>query len=586
MKRLVQALGCAVLLAIVSLAVAQTTFQTSFRYDEIGNLKEIVDATGRIPQAPSSLIVTAITSRRITLSWTDNSSGLSEETQFLIERKSGSSAFMGAGAVTADVTTSSDSGLTPETTYVYRVRAKNDFGSSQYSNEATAMTLPPGIPEAPSSLAAKPVNAGQINIVWTDNSLDEFAFTVERKTGASGTYTMVAVLGPDATGHADTSVEPSTAYLYRVKANGFKGIGDSAYSNEAQATSLAANSPITPSALAIRPLGPGLRVTWTDNVTYENGYVIERKMEAIGEWAEVGSSVVSTGPYYYDDLVPPLLSNATYYYRVRAYMDGTPRAYVTPYSNEARGKQYMTWPSAVAVTPLGVSLRVSWADNSSFESGFKVERKSGPAGTWAEIATTNANATLYDDATVQPGNAYFYRLRAFDAGGGYTEYSDEASGQQAASATPSALTATRLSNTSVRLNWADNTSDESGFKIERRTGSAGTYSEIGATAANAASYDDSTVQAATTYFYRVRAYATAGGVTQYSNEAMSQACPSGQILCSNVCVNTATDTRNCGACGVVCGYGYKCSSGQCSPICPSGYIYCDPTCVKYPQVCP
>jgi hypothetical protein len=46
--------------------------------------------------------------------------------------------------------------------------------------------------------------------------------------------------------------------------------------------------------------------------------------------------------------------------------------------------------------------------------------------------------------------------------------------------------------------------------------------------------------------------------------AQSQAsCPTGQVKCSNGCVNIATDTKNCGTCGRVCAAGQTCSQGTC-----------------------
>jgi hypothetical protein len=72
---------------------------------------------------------------------------------------------------------------------------------------------------------------------------------------------------------------------------------------------------------------------------------------------------------------------------------------------------------------------------------------------------------------------------------------------------PSDLAATSPSPSSAQLTWTDNSTDEDGFSIERKTGVSGTYAEIATTATNIASYTDSAVDAGTTYFYRVRAFA-------------------------------------------------------------------------------
>src|SRR5690606_30610130 len=67
-----------------------------------------------------------------------------------------------------------------------------------------------------------------------------------------------------------------------------------------------------------------------------------------------------------------------------------------------------------------VSLR--WADNSSDESGFKVERANG-SGAFAQIATTGRNVTRFDDTKVAAGTTYRYRVRAYN-GAGNSPYSN------------------------------------------------------------------------------------------------------------------------------------------------------------------
>ncbi|HJY81928.1 MAG TPA: LamG-like jellyroll fold domain-containing protein, partial [Candidatus Binatia bacterium] len=68
------------------------------------------------------------------------------------------------------------------------------------------------------------------------------------------------------------------------------------------------------------------------------------------------------------------------------------------------------------------------------------------------------------------------------------------------------------------LTWVDSSTNESGFQIERKTGSAGTYAQIATVVAKTTSYVDGNVTAGITYCYRVRAFNSAG-VSVYSNEA-------------------------------------------------------------------
>jgi thermitase len=85
---------------------------------------------------------------------------------------------------------------------------------------------------------------------------------------------------------------------------------------------------------------------------------------------------------------------------------------------------------------------------------------------------------------------------------------------------PSVLTA-KASLRTVTLNWLDNSSNETGFYIERglRSKTGVVYARVGAVAANVRTYND-TVPAAGTYYFRVQAYRTDGTtsiVSPYSN---------------------------------------------------------------------
>ncbi len=52
----------------------------------------------------------------------------------------------------------------------------------------------------------------------------------------------------------------------------------------------------------------------------------------------------------------------------------------------------------------------------------------------------------------------------------------------------------------------------------------------------------------------------------------------GDTFCSSACVNTKTDTSNCGACGTTCATGQTCTNGACA--CASGQTLCNGKCVN------
>ncbi|MDB6024368.1 MAG: hypothetical protein JWM68_591 [Verrucomicrobiales bacterium] len=90
------------------------------------------------PNAPSGLAATAISASQINLTWVDNSS---DESGFRVEHSTDNVNFTQFISVGPNVTATSDTGLTPNTLYYYRVRSYNASANSAYSATVSKATL-------------------------------------------------------------------------------------------------------------------------------------------------------------------------------------------------------------------------------------------------------------------------------------------------------------------------------------------------------------------------------------------------------------------------------------------------------------
>ncbi|MBN1670820.1 MAG: CotH kinase family protein, partial [Kiritimatiellae bacterium] len=117
-----------------------------------------------------------------------------------------------------------------------------------------------------------------------------------------------------------------------------------------------------------------------------------------------------------------------------------------------------TTPSApsslAAAVQSTTSIRLTWTDNSSNETQFKVERSTTGTSGWVQIATPGANTTTYTDSGLSAATKYYYRVRASNSAGnsGYSNVASATTGENAPSA-PSSLAAAAQSATSIRLTW-------------------------------------------------------------------------------------------------------------------------------------
>ena len=144
---------------------------------------------------------------------------------------------------------------------------------------------------------------------------------------------------------------------------------------------------------------------------------------------------------------------------------------------------------------------LTWSDNSSNETGFIIERKTGTNGTWAALPGVSSNTTTYTDTTVAVSTTYCYRVRTSNC----AEYTAEVciTTPLPCPNPPSNLVLGSKVAGKIVISWKDNSTSESCYQIERKTGT-GAWVKIGQVAANCTAFTDSTVKPGVSYIYRIR----------------------------------------------------------------------------------
>ncbi len=158
---------------------------------------------------------------------------------------------------------------------------------------------------------------------------------------------------------------------------------------------------------------------------------------------------------------------------------------------------------------------LSWTDNAGNESSYELERKRAVDASFALVATLGANTVSHIDGPLSPDD-YEYRLRARNSAGP-SAYSNVAPASVSPAVGPLPPSNLAVSGTggNAALTWSDGSSNETGFRVEKKVGT-GAFTTIATKTANTTTHTDTTL-AGVTSIYRVVATGTPDSAP--SNEA-------------------------------------------------------------------
>lgn len=478
-------------------------------YSPVVSAKAFVDDYINVP---TDLTATAQTWNTINLTWTDNATN---ETGYKVERApTGLGPFTLIATLGAASQSYSDTTLRATTTYHYRVYAFNNSWSSEFSNKVSVQTLEKGL-NPPTNMRAVALSSDSIQIFFKNNESFPVNFALERATNAQGPFALIVTGGADS-GDASfidrDGLQSATTYYYRVQLYASTGpAGD--YSSVVSATTLGLK-PASPSELTATVLSAtSVALNWKDNSNNETGFRVERSIGNSVSYQVLTNSLSANTTTYTDNIAT---AGVVYNYRVVAYNGSGDSGYAV--------LSGFTIPIPAAPSNLNVvaafetSIILSWTDNATTESGFQLERAPNQNGPFSSMMTLLPNTTTYTDANLTGGTTYFYRLRATGASGVYSAYTSVLSVTTLAAVpnAPTGLAVQSTSNDSVTLRWNDQSTNEQGFIVERALSVNGPFTVNFPTASNTTSYVNTGLQAATTYYYRVRSF-NPQGYSAYSN---------------------------------------------------------------------
>ncbi len=441
--------------------------------------------------APANFIVKALDDQSIRLTWED---GYDYESGFKIVRKTGNDEFKEIAVVDKNSRYYVDNELEDGKTYIYAIKAFAEINESRPSASSSAELVFP----SPQKLYIDVLNDHSAKLYWEDRSTLAHEYILERKVN-EGDYKVICKLSKEERDYIDEDMQLGDEYTYRIKA--LSKVNESEYSNEIGTKT---GFPGPENLYAENIDDQSLRLYWEDNCSFETGYRLERK-ENGGEF----SGIVDLEPNATSFLDSKLSFGTTYTYRVIAFSAASESAY----SNILSAKTIFPEPTYLSVLILDdQSLKLSWMDNCTFDTGFIIERKAGKED-FVLIKELAASADSYLDKGLIYGTQYIYRIATVTKSNS-SNYSSEIIAKTVFPE-PSYLSSEVLDDKTASLYWEDNCEFETGFRIERKV-EAEEYKLLVKLPANSTSYTDGNLKFEKTYYYRIQAITSING-SDFSN---------------------------------------------------------------------
>ena len=459
-----------------------------------GSYTSIVSKTV-IPAKVENVQMTSANSSTIKIKWDQT-----EASGYEVYRSTNNKKWTKIKTITKGTTlTNSESGLSSNKTYYYKVRAYKTVGRTKiygsYSTVIAAKTAPAKPKLTVSTTSNKTL---KISVGATGGAT---IYEIYRSTSKNGTYTLISTSNLAGT-YIDEDVIVGKTYYYKARAinnQNMKGSYTSVVSKTVIPAKVANVQMTTANTSSIK-------ISWDE--TEATGYEVYMSTNN-KRWTKVKTITSGTTLSYTNK---SLSANKTYYYKVRAYKTvGKTKVYGS-YSNVLKTKTAPKAPSLSISNRDYISLNIKVAETKG-ATKYEIYRATEKNGEYELIATLNKAGT-YVDTELLTATTYYYKVRAINSNGSASSYSSIISKK----VVPNAPKLT-LSTTSKKVKVVvGEVNGAIGYEIYRATSKSGKYSKIGElTDLEAALELMNSTKKGRYYYYKVRCYTLVEGIKVYSS---------------------------------------------------------------------
>jgi len=403
-------------------------------------------------------------------------------------------------------TTEAYSGLNASTKYYWKVDAKNDLGTLASAIDSFTVESPVGefSLTSPADSSINVSLAGQI--AWsTSENATSYDVLIE------GPDT-VAVNGYTGTIYNYSGLEPSTVYLWTIKA---KNSVSNLTASNAPFSFTTVTPPNPPTNLLVSNItNDSMDLGWSDNSSDELGFYIYRSLTGVEGSYEKVDSVLPDVVTYVGSQSRALGINIRYYWRVVAYnVNGE-----SNFAGNDNATHAVTPNETYVDNPNPTSLRVRIASNSNpSNTEFAIRAQFNEQTKYVQDDTTLGEAPVWRKrgnwggivgVTVKnltPSTNYTFDTKARNLDLVETSFGP-ANNATTKPAAPSNVTIDNITTSGMRLNWTDVTPDEVGFYIYRTTNPENGYALVDSVLAGVQTYNGSGLSVNTRYYWGVTAY--------------------------------------------------------------------------------